>query len=736
MLLFAARAGVLRAQTEADSTAVNNDSITWNSELDGITVKAQRQLVKQEIDRVGYDVQADDDSKTLTVLDMLRKVPMVTVDGQDNIFVKGNRSFKVYKNGHLDPSLTRNAKEMLKAMPASMVKRIEVITDPGSREDAEGVDAILNIVMMDGSRLGGMTGIVNLYYNTHRHPNLYTSLTGQLGRLMLSGNYGYGGMTARETEVSSDVRRTFMSSGNLLTSHSDSRSPGGIHYGNLDASYDIDSLNLISASFGGYFYNLDAQGERMFTLEAPIREGDLHRDIIYSYNNRYWMPGYSHHSWNGRVDYEHKTHVKGERLTLSYMIALTRQHTDDESTYSDMQNAPFAYTGSLQTARERFTEHTLQADWLRPLGKGHRIEVGTKYIDRSNNSHNTAHFTFDTPTEGQDTDNQFSHTTRVLGIYADYIYNNVKWSARAGMRYEHSYMRGSYPDGQGETFRHSMGDWVPQASVKYQLSDNQSLKLTYTTSINRPGIAYLNPAVVTSPTIVQQGNAQLGSSRLQRISLVYMFVGEKLTLQVAPGFQFVNNGIASVQTAQGDVRYLTYGNVQRFRHASMDQYVQWQPFEGTSLIVNNAIRYDHYRNPNLGYGNFGWSDSYYVGLTQSLPLKMKLSLSVYGDIGHRPTSVYYTQHSSYGYYFSLQRSFLRDDRLTLRIVANSPFNSRQKWAADAVNGDFRDLGVSSQHVRQVAISLSFRFGKLKESVKKTETTIDNTDEVGGIMKGN
>ena len=99
---------------QQDSTSVSkNDSITWNKELDGVVVKAQRQLIKQDIDRIAYDVQADEESKTQTVMDMLRKVPMVTVDGQDNIQVKGNSSFKVYKNGHLDPSLTRNAKEVL-----------------------------------------------------------------------------------------------------------------------------------------------------------------------------------------------------------------------------------------------------------------------------------------------------------------------------------------------------------------------------------------------------------------------------------------------------------------------------------------------------------------------------------------------------------------------------------------------------------------------------------------------
>ena len=124
----------LAADAQQDSTTVTrsaqgdackseNDSITWNKELDGVVVKAQRQLIKQDIDRIAYDVQHDEESKTQTVMDMLRKVPMVTVDGQDNIQVKGNSNFKVYKNGHLDPSLTKNAKEVFKAMPASAVKR-------------------------------------------------------------------------------------------------------------------------------------------------------------------------------------------------------------------------------------------------------------------------------------------------------------------------------------------------------------------------------------------------------------------------------------------------------------------------------------------------------------------------------------------------------------------------------------------------------------------------------------
>ena len=716
----------MAASAQQDSTSVSkNDSVTWNKELDGVVVKAQRQLIKQDVDRIAYDVQADEESKTQTVMDMLRKVPMVTVDGQDNIQVKGNSSFKVYKNGHLDPSLTRNAKEVFKAMPASAVKRIEVITDPGAREDAEGVDAILNIVTLANTRMQGVTGVLSSSINTLGHSNFYSSLTSQLGKLMLSVDYGYNGMTMHDSYNRVENSRTYLDTGNTMLSGSEGSNPGDIHYADIDASYDIDSLNLLSASFGGYFYRLNVQGDGYNNMYNSAG-GQL-----YSYNNSYWVPGYNHHSWNGRFDYQHKTHLDGERLTLSYMLALTRQHTDQENAYTDLYNVSFPYTGSLMRERERFTEHTFQIDWLRPLGRGHQLEVGAKYIDRHNNSHSSQTFYG----IDADTSDDFQHTTRVLAGYADYIFRTTKFSARAGLRYEYSYMRGSYPDGKNATFDKHLGDWVPQATLQYQLTDAQSLKLNYTTSINRPGISYLNPAVMVSPSSVSQGNPQLSSSHTQRFSLVYTYIMSRLTLQLAPSYTAYSSGISSVVTAKNDIRYSTYDNILRYRRFSVEQYVQWKPFDTTTIVFNNNVRYEQYEHPSLCYSNHGWSDNYSLSLQQRLPLKLRLSVSAYGKVGHSPSSVYYLQHGYFNYYASLQRSFLKGDRLTVRLTANAPFNKYWEMEAETVNGDFTGIERSWNRNRSFSISASWRFGSLKSSVKKTEHSIDNSDVVGGISKG-
>ena len=114
--------------------------------LQSVTVTALRPLVKMDVDKMTYRVEDDVDARTTTVLDMLRKVPMVTVDGQDQISVNGSKSFKVLLDGKPSIMMSSNPSDVFKSMPASAVKNIEVITNPGVQYDAEGVGGVLNII--------------------------------------------------------------------------------------------------------------------------------------------------------------------------------------------------------------------------------------------------------------------------------------------------------------------------------------------------------------------------------------------------------------------------------------------------------------------------------------------------------------------------------------------------------------------------------------------------------------
>ena len=125
----------------------------------------------------------------------------------------------------------------------------------------------------------------------------------------------------------------------------------------------------------------------------------------------------------------------------------------------------------------------------------------------------------------------------------------------------------------------------------------------------------------------------------------------------------------------------------------------------------------------------------YASLTQKLPWKLRLTISSYGQIGHEAYDVYGYSCSWFSYSAALQRSFLKEDRLTLRLYANMPFNKYYHNESVTNQGDYTGFRKNDYLGRRFQISLSYRFGKLKASVKKTETTIENNDVVGGISKG-
>ena len=400
--------------------------------LDEVVVAQRRKLIKNDIDKLTYDVQHDKTAQTKTTLEILKKIPLVTVDGQENIRVQGSTSFKVYRNGHPDPSLSgQNLKDILKAIPASTIKRIEVITDPGAKYDAEGTTAILNIVMMSNTKLQGISGNVNSDVDTHGSVRLGTYLTTKVGKLTTTVNYNLRKQDRKQTENYREEVYNYVKTGEQKREYGTNSTAAILHFGNISASYEIDSLNLLTASTTFLGYKADANAQN------TNERWDKNSLLIYKFDNNMTTPGYSHLNIGGRLDYQHKTHLDGEILTLSYMLAATRQHTIFRQMYNNMVNFPVNYTSYDQNTRERFTEHTFQIDYVRPFGKHHKLESGTKYILRYNNSTSLMDYQGTTP----DMESKFKRNAQVAAAYLSYIFTAGKWAARAGLRYECTRMK-------------------------------------------------------------------------------------------------------------------------------------------------------------------------------------------------------------------------------------------------------------------------------------------------------
>ena len=692
--------------------------------LDEVVVAQRRKLIKNDIDKLTYDVQHDKTAQTKTTLEILKKIPLVTVDGQENIRVQGSTSFKVYRNGHPDPSLSgQNLKDILKAIPASTIKRIEVITDPGAKYDAEGTTAILNIVMMSSSKLQGVSGNVNSKIDSYGSVRLGTYLTTKVGKLTTTVNYNYANQNKKQTENYREEAYNYVKTGEQKREYGTNSTAATIHFGNISASYEIDSLNLMTASANFFGYKADAN------TQNTNERWDKNSLLIYKFDNNMTTPGYSDLNLGGRFDYQHKTHLDGEVLTLSYMLAATRPQTTFRQTYSNMVNFPVSYTSYDQNTRERFTEHTFQIDYVRPFGKHHKIESGTKYILRNNNSTSLMDYQGTTP----DMESKFKHKAQVAAAYLSYILTAGKWAARAGLRYEFTRMKASYPDGSNADYHANLNDWVPSASLQYKISDGQTLKFSYNTSINRPGIGYLNPAIISTPTAVSFGNANLGSSRNQKLQLMYMLVASKLTLQLSPYYSFTNNGIGRILYEQNRKDVSTFQNILKSKIFGISSYTAWTPFTGTSFTLNASMRYARITLPTPYIKNSGCGGGIYFDWEQKIPWKLTLTTSLGGEYGNRVYNPYAIEGHWFYYNFTLTRRFLKD-KLTVSLSAESPFVKERSTTYRIVQGDYTGYERAVMKPQCFKIGLSWKFGKLRASVKKAAKSIENDDLVGSNKK--
>ena len=597
-----------------------------SNELGQVEIVAQKPLVKADIDKIEYNVQDDPDAQSNSVLEMLRKVPLVTVDGEDNIQVNGSSSFKVYVNGKPNNMMSNNPTEVLKSMPANSIKHIEVITNPGPKYDAEGVGGILNIVTV-GSGLEGYTATFSANVS-NRGAGGGAFGTIKSGKLTVSARYNYN---------YNDQPRNYSSGSQHVTSEAVTENSSNLDYdgsnkghgsfqsGSMEASYEIDTLRLVTMSFGLWGGGNKSNGSTDYIATFPE---NINAAPIYSYSafNR------SKSSWysiDGGVDYQRLFKVKDRMLTFSYKIN-TRPQTSDSYTEYEIDkgyNPDWAdYLKRLRNlhndGEQNTTEHTFQADYTTPIGKLHTLEAGAKYILRNNSSEDDR---FDADDTGKyeynkEQSSHYKHLNDIIAAYLGYGLKVKRLSGRLGVRYEHTIQDVKYLVGRGEDFTKNFDDVVPSASIGYKLTDMSNLRLGYNMRIYRPGIWYLNPYLNdTDPSYISQGNSELDSEKSHAFNLSYSNFTQKFNINLSARYSFTNNSIENVTKLMPDteieglknptgkdVLYSTYANIGKTRRASVSAYVNWNATPRTRIYMNMSGDYS-YMEGSEGMRNDGWS---------------------------------------------------------------------------------------------------------------------------------
>ena len=584
--------------------------------LKGVEIVAQKPLVKMEVDKMSYNVAEDEDSKSYTVLDMLRKVPMVTVDGQDNITVNGSSSFKVYVDGMPSVMFSSNPSMVFKSMPATAVKSIEVVTNPGAKYDAEGAAGVLNIVMnkqnpQAAQSLNGYNGTVRASAGTKQLGGS-VFINGQQGKFSYSANvmtsYNKPGSTKTETEQ-------IQANGNsqLMTSDNDLKTP--FTMGSLSLGYQIDSMSTLNLTAQVNSMSMKTAGTSMTTINGLSNN--------FSYGSTTDMKN-SRTSFNGSLDYQrffNQDHTKS--LALTYQL-------DYNPTKSEMTNR-FNTQSMTMDLTDRYSEnknktmsHTFQLDYTMPLATGHTLSLGSKLQlhDATADSKYYLKSVYDPSSSSE-----YEYKNSILAGYGEYAGNFNKFGVKAGLRYEYTWQNVEYHLGNGEDFKKDYGTLVPSASLQYTISQGSNLGLTYNMRISRPGISYLNPYVDKSnPIALTYGNPELDVEKSHNLSLVYNLFTPKLMVNLNLHHNFVDNAISQYSFYDSDnLLNTTYGNIVQRHQTGLNGYVNYLMTKNTRLFFNGSLNYLDLKSDALEQNNSGWTFNAMVGLQQTLPWNLKLS---------------------------------------------------------------------------------------------------------------
>ncbi|MDR3140426.1 MAG: TonB-dependent receptor [Tannerellaceae bacterium] len=700
-----------------------------NQRLAEVTVTAQKPLVRVEIDKLTYSLEDDPEAQTNNTLDMLRKVPMITVDGEDKIQLKGSENFKIYLNGKPSNMLSgNNASDVLKSMPASSVKNIEVITEPGAKYDAEGVGGIINIITSRNA-LQGYTGTVRADGSLLGRFGGGGNLSVKAGKFGITGNYNYRYQNSPWSD-SETVRDTKGDVPSQLTQTGRSKNRGPFQFGSLEVSYEIDTLNLLTIGANRFNGNMRDYSE----LEVGM-----------NYSGK--MPGYGYASDGyGRyifgstdvaVDYQRSTGKKDELFTISYKFSNSPDDSESRTLFSGIVNYPdfLPVLNSRWETNEAYTnEHTIQVDYTTPIAEKQTIETGLKYINRQNNSNtenlhyiDSAKLWIENPFNPS---NEFRHKQHIYAAYAGYTFRLEKWGFKAGFRGEGTALDVKFKDTPEENFKADYYDIIPNGTISYQLNMAQQLRIGYNMRIQRPGIWYLNPYINTAnPENISYGNPNLSSEKSHNINLNYSMFAQKININISGSYTFLNNAIERYTFINEDgIAESTYGNIGKRHQVGSFGYIRWNPVSFFNISLNGGVNYVRYKAESRRLENDGVFGRLFSNAQFNLPKDINISL--YGGYSSPWITLQGKGSQFYSTGFNINKNFLKKN-LTITLSCNSPFQKNMKMANETSDTVFFMRSASYWRARDFSIRISYRFGTLKDNIKKVRRGIVNDDTKSG-----
>jgi len=690
---------------------------TSNGALKGVVVTAKKPLVEQQDDKIVFNVENDPATKTENAIDILRKTPFVAVDGDDNVTVNGQTNFKVLLNGRETGVFAQNPKEALKGFPGSLITKIEVITSPSAKYDAEGVGGIINIITK--KKVVGYNGSVNLWANQIGWYNINTNFSAKLGKLgitMYYGNNGGNNIEGRSKMVTTPLVPAYFSKREL----NGTRTMANFwQWGNMELAYEMDTLNtfaLYGNISGGKNRNVLDQSITMSYLSAP--------DTISYYNltSRFEQPSY-----NVGADYIKKFSSSKEK---EFSIRLNGDFGVNNTFLNSVMDNPVAADRYvINNSKANNKQYTIQSDYILPLTNNQKLESGVKAILRKAASDFEGLIKATNAEDyqvNQSNTDHFRYNQDVYSAYSTYSFKTGKTTFRLGARMEHTEVDGNFITAKTKV-EQSYTNLLPNLQSNTKFSNAFTLVVTYSDRIQRPFIQNLNPfRNDNDPRFISYGNPSLQPQTIHSLAVQTRLMKGRTFAGITFTGSYSDNMIVQYSSfdAVKGITSTTSDNVGKEWAVSANGNFNTKINNDWSVFLNGNVRYNHVENKFLpSQTNSGFSGN--ANLNTSYSINKKFTASGYAGFYRAPVSIQTKYPFNLWYGIHAGYKFL-NEKLTASVGLSNFFQKERAWELTTVDPAFMYKSTTTSPFRALAFDISWNFGKLSESVSKKKG-VNNDD---------
>ncbi|MBR9920270.1 MAG: TonB-dependent receptor [Bacteroidetes bacterium] len=699
--------------------------------LEGVTVTEEAALIENRIDKLVYNADKDAGLAGADATELLRKVPMLSVDLEGNVSLRGSSNIRILINGKPSALLAENPADVLQTIPAEQIKSVEVITTPTAKYDGEGSGGIINIITKK-SEIEGFSGSVGGSVG-NRSNNYNLNLSAAFGRFGLNANGG-GWYAWPQTTLQEYSREDYLPEGtSTIFEMGEGISERLGFRGSASAYYDFNAYNSLTTSISLRGFNRFNEGTTQTAIYDAVEDDADLFDLISDTENR--RSGYE---WT--TDYRKKFKKKDQELSLAFQWDSNRSIEENDFTQTDLTGVDDEINQS--NINQNFgdnNEYTAQLDYVHPVGDWLKIETGARGVLRRIDSEYDG-FTFNYATEEFESNPDFTDIFYYeQDVYAGYLSGTFKfsdkWGLVAGARYEYTDISSRF-ELDAETSDNQYQNVLPSFIMSYKPGQTSNIKLSYTRRIQRPGLRYVNPY----NSQVNSYNRSIGNPYLQpeivdQIELSYGNYFKGIALNTSLFYRYTSDIIEPYVVIEEGVAVTNYQNIGTnqsiginiFASANIKKFLTLRggfdvftyngagTVNGTEL-TNQAI---------LFKGNFGG--------TLNLPKDFKVE--AFGFYSSPRQSLQGRRTSFYMYSFGLKKEFW-DGRASLGIRAVQPF---QKYLEFENNQEGTDFSLSSSTkipFRSFGLSFSYKFGKLDFRDRPRRSKINGDDLKGDGDDGN